>query len=140
MKNIIQLDSQHGDLYVAWLYSGHMYGGYGYADGFTAVNQNMLVNALSKSTITESVDKNETPFNTWSFPDRVIKLEVHGHCDLYCMPVDKDVILTVWDDESLGHSVESSSDLKKYVQKNGKTEIVLKSDSPFRTHVSMIKY
>jgi len=140
MDNIIQIDSEYGDLYVGWLHSGYKYGGYSYSDGFTAVDQNMLVNALANSTYTESVEKSETPFSTWEFPERVIEVHIHGHCNLYCMPVDKDVILTTWGDESLGHSVESSSDLRKYIQKNGETEIVLKADSPFRTHVSMIDY
>jgi hypothetical protein len=94
--NIIQIDSEYGDLYVGWLHSGYKYGGYSYSDGFTAVDQNMLVNALANSTYTESVEKSETPFSTWEFPERVIEVHIHGHCNLYCMPVDKDVILTTW--------------------------------------------
>ena len=82
-----------------------MYAGYDFASGFTAINQNMFVNALDNATFTESIEKENTPFSTWEFPNKVIKLQVRGHCDLYCMPVDKDVILTAWDDSSLANYV-----------------------------------
>ena len=58
MKNIIRLDSQQGDLYVAWLNSGHMCGVYGYADEFTAVDDKSLSHSVeSSSELKEHVQK-----------------------------------------------------------------------------------
>lgn len=140
MKNIIKLDSHmpRGYTYIGWLNSNHKYASYDFSDDFEAVDQNMITSALDRSTIIESVDKDNTPFSDWKYPDQVIAIECSYHCDIYCMPVSKNVILTVLGDKSLGHSVETSADLRSTINSENKVNIIPKEDTPFRKHISMV--
>lgn len=134
ISKTIKLDSHpEGFTYVSWLDCGLIYATFDEIESVSAVSPPMLANALDNSTVVELVDTEETPFESWTFPQRVISIDIQGHSNLHAMPVDRDVVLTAWADPTLGHEAETHADLRSSVETHD-IELILKEDSGFRKH------
>lgn len=139
IENVIKLDS-HDErwTYIAWLDSGYTYGTYDFIDDMIPVKPGMLTTALNNASTVTETEVSETPFSTWNFPEKVLRVNIKAHCDLYAMPVTKDVILTAWGDKSLEHSADTPENLRESIQHNPSRSVtqVRPADTPFRRNKS----
>jgi hypothetical protein len=136
IETVLKFDShEKGFTYVGWLDSGYRYAVYDELDGVTPVKPSMLTSALDKSSTVEKPDILETPFSEWQFPDMVLEVEIHGHCNLYAMPVTKETILTAWGDRSLEHGVDTPEELRSSVKTQAISQVI-PEDTPFKRNKS----
>lgn len=136
IETVIKMDSHdEGYTYVAWLDSGYTYGLYDEYEGLKVVKPSNLTSALSKASVVTETEISDTPFSTWEFPRKVLRIQIKGHCDLFAMPVAKDIILTAWGDKSLEHGADTPENLRKSIKRNTVTQERV-TDTPFRRNSS----
>lgn len=136
IETVLEMDSHdHGNTYVAWLDSGYTYATYDNYDGLTIIKPAMLTAGLDKATTVTETEISNTPFSTWEFPRKVLRVHINGHCDLFAMPVRKDIILTAWGDKSLEHGADTPENLRETITRNTVTQEI-PGDTPFKRNSS----
>jgi hypothetical protein len=126
-----------GVIYLEWLKSGHVY-------AIRDVNEERTVRAISKHELVHTLDRahdisqikyTDTPFSTWEFPDKAIKILIKSHTNAYALPVTDDTILTAYRDTSLKHGVNTPTQLQNIVKRNNVNHMLIE-ETPFKRNIS----
>lgn len=126
-----------GVIYLGWLKSGHVY-------AIRDVNEEPVVRAISTSELVHTLDRahdvsqikyTDTPFSTWEFPNKAIKILIQSHTNAYALPVTDNTILTAYGDTSLKHGVTTPIQLQDTVKRNEINHVLIE-DTPFKRNVS----